>query len=338
MAFDSARKYFSAGVVFFVMIVAGCSDLAVPPSDTNGNIADFEQAWTITDSVYPYFQFKQINWDSIHTVYKPLAENAKGDEIFTILFDMLAELKDGHVTLKTKGGWSVRTYTPPRTKRDRFTFDPLLVRKYFTEELQLAGGERMEYGILPGNIGYVRIATFVDGEWKYDFDNVLDDLRTTKGLILDVRDNGGGSDLVTTFVVSRFLTSPLPASPVYIHGQLVSGGSLQPVSPAARYNNPVAVLMNGVCFSATEDFLNMMSQVPSATLLGDTSAGGSGAPEDFSLPSGKAIHISTKDIRRYDNRPIEWNGIIPQILVMQTEADVKGGHDFQLESAIKLLR
>jgi C-terminal processing protease CtpA/Prc len=250
---------------------------------------------------------------------------------------MLAELKDGHVDLKTQNGQDVRTYTPPRTTRDAFTFDPLLVRKYFTEETKSAGGDRMEYGILPDGIGYVRISTFENGSWIYDFSSVLDYLRGTMGLIIDVRDNGGGSTNMSDIVVSRFLTSPLPYFPIYKGGKQQPVYSLVPSGPFT-YTNPVVVLINGVSFSTTECFAEMMKQIQNVTVVGDTTGGGGGAPEYYPLPSGRQIRVSTKNLCRYDGQPQEWNGIPPDIVIMQTKSDAKNGHDMQLERAIGLLR
>lgn len=337
MASDLFRKCCWVAAASIIASIVGCSDLVVNPSKSNDNMADFQRAWTVTDSIYPYFRFKHINWDSIYTVYKPQAEEAKGDGIFQVLFYMLAQLKDGHVEVQTKGGFPVGTYTPPRDKRDRDAFSPLVVRKYFTGELNLAGGGRMEYGILPENIGYVRIAAFESGSWIHDFDNILDYMRDTKGLIIDVRGNGGGSTNQGDFVISRLLSSALPAAPAYFMGKLLTPSPLQPAG-AFRYHKPVVVLQNGTCFSATEDFLNEIGQVPTVTLVGDTSAGASGFPQVFTLPGGIRVRISTHDFRRYDGQPIEWNGIVPDVLVMQTKADVDSGHDPQLARAIEILK
>jgi len=82
----------------------------------------------------------------------------------------------------------------------------------------------------------------------------------------------------------------------------------------------------------------MMKQIPTVTILGDTTGGGSGAPEYFSLPSGRQIRISLKDFRRYDGIPYEWNGVPPEIRVEQTEEDIKHQRDRQLERAIELLK
>ncbi|MBM4167538.1 MAG: hypothetical protein FJ215_00020 [Ignavibacteria bacterium] len=330
-------RYGLAILVFFAIIVPACSDLIVGGPDPVDNVAEIEAAWRITKSVYPYFQFKGINWESLHPLYRVRAEQSSGDEIFVVLFDLLAELKDGHVGLRTKGGYYVQAYQPPRSVRDRFAFDPLVVRKYFDRELKLAGEKRIEYERMSSNLGYIRLSTFTSGSWILEFDAVLSYLRGTDGLILDVRNNGGGSDHTTDVVVSRFIDAPLPRAPGFVNGQLQSRQPLQP-GGGFRYAHRVVVLINGVCFSATEGFVEMMKQIATVTVLGDTTGGGSGAPEYFSLPSGREIRISTKDFRRYDGEPIEWNGVPPHIRVVQTETDARSGRDRQLEQAIAVLK
>jgi hypothetical protein len=331
------NRFSPYALALFVSAFFGCGDLIVGDPEPSNNIADFEAAWSITNSIYPYFQFKGINWDSLHGVYRTHAEQSKGDEIFTVLFDMLAELKDGHVGLTTKGGYYVRAYTPSRTVRDRFAFDPLVVRKYFDKELKLAGDRNMEYEMLSDTIGYIRLSTFTQGGWIQEFHTVLESFRNTKGLIIDVRNNGGGSTTNSDIVVSRFLSGPLAYGAVFIGGQLQPASQLQPRGPF-RYANPVVVLINGVSFSTTEHFAEMMKQISTVTIVGDTTAGGSGAPEYFFLPSGRQIRISMKDFRRYDGIPYEWNGVPPEIRVEQTEEDIKRQRDKQLERAIELLK
>ncbi len=338
------RRAALAGTSLLIFFV-GCRDLIVAPSDQNYldgesnniNVADFEQAWDIANSVYPFFQFKHINWDSIHSVYGHLAEKANGDEMFNVLFKMFTELKDGHLEIITKGGYAVTIYLPPRLKRDVSAFDPHVVRKYFTKELKLAGDGNMDYEILPENIGYVRISAFATGDWVFDFDKILDYVAGAKGLIIDVRQNSGGHGDPVNYVVSRFLSASLTFPLEYYKGKPLPNFLVQPRGPY-QYTKPVVVLINGVSFSATELFATMMSQLPNVTLVGDTTGGGGGNQGIYSLPSGRQIRISNADFRRYDNQPIEWNGVPPDIVVMQSAEDLKNGHDLQLERAIALLK
>lgn len=100
------------------------------------------------------------------------------------------------------------------------------------------------------------------------------------------------------------LTSLFKHPEIYIRGEYYEGSIVYPRGPY-QYTNKVVVLINGVCFSATEHFVEDMKQIESVTVIGDTTAGGSGSPEYFSLPSGKQIRVSTKDFRRYDSLSYE---------------------------------
>ncbi len=326
-------------LLLLLIPLSGCSDLIVTEPPASQNVADFEAAWQTVKSVYPYFQFKHIHWDSIHTLYRPRAEAAKGDEIFEVLFDMLKELKDAHVGLQTQGGDQVSTYHPPRADRDRYRYSPLVVRKYFDRELRLAGDRRIEYEVIQGNIGYIYVATLRREEPVLDgFDEALAYLKDTKGLIIDVRHDEGGSDNNSMGIVSRLITSSIDNLPYPTpDGGLHQGGLIAPRGPF-QYTKPVVMLIDGVCFSSCEDFAEMMKHVPTVTAVGDTTSGGSGAPQLFTLPSGRKINVSTKDIRRYDGLPIEWNGVPPDIRVVNTEAEIGQGIDNQLEYAIQILQ
>ena len=106
-------------IAFFMLLFSSCKDVMVTSPDTNQNVEDFEAAWNRINSIYPYLEFKKINWDSIHIVYRLRAENAKGDGFYLVLRDLLAELKDGHVYYRTEGGGEVYPYYPPRHWKDR---------------------------------------------------------------------------------------------------------------------------------------------------------------------------------------------------------------------------
>ena len=334
-------KIILAHFLFTLVVVSasGCSELLVSGPDENQNLADFEAVWSITNSEYPFFQFKGIDWDAVHSSYRPLAEQAKGDEIVQVLFDMLSELKDAHVRLSTKGGFDtfIIPYDSPRSRRDRLAFNPSIVRNYFAGELDLTASRNIEYGIAGGNIGYIRLSTFESGNWIFEFDEVLARLAATRALIVDVRNNDGGSFQSTDFVIGRFLTAPISSLPTYGHAQLQPSYLIRPRGPFA-YSDSIVVLANGGSASASDGFVEIMKQIPSVTVVGDTTAGAGGDTQRFSLPSGRQIRLSVKDICRYDGNPIEWNGVAPDVRVRQIEADTQEGRDRQLEYALQLLR
>jgi carboxyl-terminal processing protease len=334
------RRMFLFAPIVFMVFFFSCKDIVVTEPESNQNVADFEAAWKRIKDVYPYLEFKKINWDSIYTVYHPQAEQARGDEFYLVLRDFLAELKDGHVYYRIEGGAKVYPYYPRRHFKDRHTYSPFVVRKYFDKELRLTQSRSVEYEIMPGNIGYALLSDFHEDYLINEFPGVLEYLKNTKGLILDIRQKRGGSYQNIEAVVTRFLSQPLERNDMYLYGEKLNFAPFQPKG-SFQYTNPVVVLINGSTFSAGEFTTEILKQLPQVTAVGDTTGGGSVGSGDeglYFLPSGKSIEIGYYDFRRYDGLPWEWLGIPPDILIDQTEADILAGRDKQLEYAISILK
>lgn len=321
-----------------------CNELFVQPAEFNQNREDFEALWQRVKTVYPFLEFKKIDWDSIYTVYQPRVEAARGDEFYLVLGDLLAELKDGHVYYTTPGGSEVYPFYPQRHFKDRHSYSPFVVRKYFTKELLLTESTSAEYQILPNNIGYVFLSDFHEDYLYQEFPAIMSYLKNTRELIIDIRQKRGGNPLNVEAVVSWFITNPMEW-PAFI--SLGIPIKMSPISPqrSFTYQQPVVVLINGSTFSAGELTTELLKQIPGITVVGDTTGGGGGlsannSPEtlpEFKLPSGKKISIPSGYIEKFDGQPWEWNGIAPDIRIVQTEADIKNGVDRQLEYAITLL-
>ena len=331
--------------IVFLMLLYGCEDVLIKPASSDLNLEDFEAAWVRVDDVYPFLEFKNINWDSIYEIYRPRAEAARGDEFYFVLHDLLAELKDGHTYYRTDGGGQVYPFYPQRHFKDRHAYSPFVVRSYFNKPLRLTESKSMEYEILPDNIGYIFISDFQENYLVDEFPAVLDYVKNTNGLIIDIRQKRGGSLQNVEAVVSRFITEPLAAPKFYMLGETIE---LQPFQPAQGfiYTKPVVVLINGSTFSAGELCTEILKQLPQVTAIGDTTGGGGVAsnsqPQNargaFVLPSGKTIYIGTGYFERYDGQTFEWQGITPDIRIVQTAKDIEAGRDKQLEFAIELLR
>lgn len=331
--------------VAFLALCGACDTVLVSAPTANHNVADFEAAWAWMDTVYPAFHFKGIDWDSIHAVYRPLAEAARGDEILQVLRDLLAVPQDGHLYFQTAGGGLLYPYLPSRLLRDRDTFSPILVRAYMDAPLQRTGGGVVEYGSAGGGVGYVRIASFDPGALRQGIEEALDSVRHSNGLIMDVRNNNGGDQENVAAVVSHFITATL----LWPQAVEVDGVPFQPWDPIEpdrshyTYGGPIVVLINGASVSAAEIFAETMKQIPTVTVVGETTAGAACndrevTPGEHTLPSGILIHIPTGCLLRYDGQPMEWNGVPPDIAVEQTADDIARGHDPQLEYALTLLR
>jgi len=336
----------STPILMVVLLSFACSDLLVEEATSDQHLADFDRAWDIVNTRYVYLDWKQIDWDSLRTVYRPRAELAQGDEFYQVLYDLLAELKDGHVYYQTEGGGQVYPYFPtPRMLRDRYAYSPYVVRAYFDRELRVTDGGGFEYEILPGNIGYVWISSFSSEEFETQFATALAYLRNTDGLIIDDRAGSGGNRYIVWHAVGRFITTSIDSLFFYdAAGNEYQWPAIVPVG-AFQYTNPIVIIINGGSYSAREHFADLMKLLPNVSVIGDTTGGGSAGAEStgpfagsHTLPSGKVVNIPTYDLRRLDGLPWETIGVPPQIRVPQTAGDIKQGLDKQLEYAIDLLQ
>jgi C-terminal processing protease CtpA/Prc len=326
--------------IIFIYSFFGCEDIFIKSGNDENNLEDFEKAWQGIDYVYPYFEVKNIDWDQIYQEYRPKAEIAKGDEIYTVLIDLISELKDQHPYIKFMGGCQATIYLSPRYIRDRDLFDPKVVKKYFDKEFNIAGKGYIEYQVLPDNIGYINISSLSPQNLVSDFGRVLDYFANAKGIIIDVRHNMGGAADNSNKVLSYLINSDFQVPQAYYLKQIVTQDPIKP--NGYEYSNPIVVLINGVSYSEAERFTEMMKQLPNVTAVGDTTGGGSagsnGIRDEIILPSGKIVHVGNFDFRRYDGRPWEWIGIEPDIQITNTQENLKKGIDNQLEYAIGLLK
>lgn len=92
------KKLFFFSIFLLISLTACHDELEIPNNTYREN---FETLWRIIDTQYCYLDTKNINWDSIYTVYDTRLETDTVSEevFFYTMSEMLAELKDGHVNL-----------------------------------------------------------------------------------------------------------------------------------------------------------------------------------------------------------------------------------------------
>lgn len=300
---------------------------------------NFEALWTIIDEQYCFLDYKQIDWNAIHDKYQPLiTPDMSQDGLFEVLGNMLAELKDGHVNLysasNTARYWDWYLDYPRN-------FDESLVEQYLGREYRIGGGA--EYTILDDNVGYIYYGSFANGIGEGNLDEMLSYLSICNGLIIDVRNNGGGNLTYAERIASRFTNEKVLTG--YIQHKTGKGHSdfsdpspiyLEP-SNSIRWQKKAIVLVNRHAYSATNDFINSMRYLPNVTILGDKSGGGSGLPFSSELPNGWGVRFSASPHLDADKQHIEF-GIDPDIQIDMTEEDQANGLDTMIEEARRLLK
>ncbi|MDD6888723.1 MAG: S41 family peptidase, partial [Bacteroidales bacterium] len=172
--------------IISLLICASCHDLPQYAANPRGN---FEALWRILDEHYCFFREKGVDWNAIHDKYSPMISDIMtNEELFIVCAQMLDELRDGHTNLSSAFNTSYyRRWWSDYPQN----FDQRLIEEYYFNFNYRQTGNII-YGILPQNIGYMRIPSLSYSIGESNLDHILYYLKTCDGLIIDIRDNGGG--------------------------------------------------------------------------------------------------------------------------------------------------
>lgn len=326
-------------LLLLLPLSGGCIGEEQADNTPRGN---FEALWKIIDEQYCFLDYKQTNWDEVHTRYSKLISPSMSSQgLFEVLGNMLCELRDGHVNLSS--AHNVSYYDAwyqdyPRNFREDIVEDNYLGRA--GTDYRTAAG--VKYKILEDNIGYMRYESFSAPVGEGNLDEILSYLAVCSGLIIDVRNNGGGNITNATRIAARFTNEKVLTG--YIRHKTGKGHGdfsepypveLHP-SDGVRWQKAAVVLTNRRSYSATNDFANQMRCLPLVTLMGDKTGGGSGMPFSSELPNGWSVRFSASPHFSADMEQIE-EGINPDIKVDMDEADEAEGVDTLIEEARRFL-
>ena len=332
------KKYLVYLVTLLPLFVS-CVDTDEQSDTPAGN---FEALWQIIDEHYCFFDYKQheygLDWNAVYNKYKVrVSDHMTTEQLFEVLTDMLAELRDGHVNLGSSMDygryWAWHEAYPQN-------FSDTLERRYLGTDYKIAAG--MKYRVLDDNIGYIRYESFLQGVGEGNLDDCLTYLALCRGLIIDIRNNGGGELTIAEKLAGRFVQEKTLVS--YMQHKTGKGhndfSSLEPryLEPSSniRWHKPVCVLTNRSVFSAANDFAVIMHTLPNVKLVGDHTGGGSGMPMTNSLPNGWSVRYSACPMYDAKKQQTEF-GIDPDIKAALTDEATAQGIDLIIEAARKVL-
>lgn len=304
--------------------------------DVQGN---FEALWKIMDEHYCFFNQKGIDWQEVHTRYsRQLNPSMTASQQFEVMTNMLSELKDGHVNLYTS--FNIGRYWAWQEAHPK-NYSDSLERKYLRTDYLIASG--IDYTILDDNIGYLRYESFQNAIGAGNLDEIFLHLQPCQGLIIDIRNNGGGNVNNAEELAARFTNEEILVG--YMQHKTGKGhndfSDLRPeyLKPGKgiRWQKPVIVLTNRSVFSAANEFVKYMKCCPKVTIVGDRTGGGAGLPFSSELPNGWSVRFSACPM--YDrNRQMTEFGIDPDYKVDMTSSDLEKGKDTIIEFARQLLK
>ena len=342
-----------SATVFHFTITTPSANLPLPvdlsftsqPPASSSPLTNFETLWKEFDTQYSFFVIKHINWDSLHTVYQPQVMSQTTDiQLFQILSSLLGVLKDPHVSLTTPiGGYY---YTGWYSRFPANFINTTAITHYLSVDYGTTASGYMRYGKISNNLGYLYIGPNLNGDagvWGQAIDVIIDSLKGMKGVIVDIRNNGGGNDGLGSIVAGRFADQQR----VYSYTQTRNGPlhsdftdyqdhTIQPQG-SRQFLKPVALLTNRRCLSSAEGTILMFKALPNVTVIGDTTGGGSANPITLTLPNGWSYRVSRWIQYTAQKTIFEGTGLPPDIPLWITSADSAAGRDVILERAIQVL-
>jgi len=330
-----------AHAVAAALLAAGCTGVFVGPNEALEGTALFEHVWRDVDRHYSLFVLKAVDWDSLHGVYAPQAAEAGTDaDLADVVGAMLLELRDLHVNLVV--GPRVYRYAGYDTRP--WFFDSVVVRTSYVTDNHPAPGGRVHFGHAAPDIGYVRIPNFRGADPGPDLDAALAQLGDVRALIVDVRNNNGGSRENGLQIAGRFADRER----IYGFAQFRDGPGHDEFTPreprrippvgARRFERLVAVLTNRRSFSATESFVLAMRVLPTVVVIGDSTGGASGAPLARELPNGWTYRFSLSLEYAPDSTTYESVGLAPDVWVRGSAGELTAGRDAVLDTALAVIR
>lgn len=208
-----------------------------------------------------------------------------------------------------------------------------------------------ELAWLPGRVAHVRLNTFAGPEAADRFAAAFAEIGTASGLILDVRDNGGGNSAVGGNVLAMLTREPFrtsawetrqyrPAFRAWGQPEATFGepAGTWPADTRRHFAGPVAVLVGPRTFSAAEDFAVAFEAMQRGPVVGEPTGGSTGQPLSFALPGGGSARVVTKRDRHPDGREFVGVGVLPSVVARATAEDIRAGRDPVLDAAVRALR
>lgn len=320
-----------------------------PADPVDSPESNFEILWNEFHVSYALFEQKNVDWNQLYHQYRPMITSETTDqELFDVITQMLTYLDDTHVYLSSPFDY----YTSGKGYEHEKTFSLETVKQHYLTSVRIGDEGVLTYGFLSQNVGYIHIDSMTSGEsglegaqsWARTIPAILEDFADTKGLVVDVRNNGGGLPQNAEYIASLFCDE----KKVYSTSVTKNGPGPEDfserkecwITPAEQvYSRPVALLTNGYTASAAEDFTMAMVTMPNVTQMGTPTVGIFSLALNRELPNGWEYAVSVQKVFDSTGHSPEGIGISPkpENLVENTVAEKNSGIDRQLDAAFERL-
>lgn len=332
--------------LFAIMtLFVSCEKIFMEKEVDDDPVTTFDYLWNKVDQQYSFFDVKNVDWDAVYDTYRPMvSEDISEDSLFRVMAAMLNTLNDGHTNLISSFDVSHNEEVYRKMYENKNIDGDVVVLNYLTVNYHTTGGFTHN-AIRDGQIAYLRYSSFTNAISDEDLTYLADHYKNTQGMIIDLRQNGGGN-VDNVWNLMKLL--PNGERDLY-QTQIKSGpghnefSELKTVKQpkhedATTYRHPIVILTDRGSYSATSFFAlcaksNFYDDV---TVVGDTTGGGLGLPNGGELPNGWSYRFSIT--RTLDLNGKNWeNGMPPDVTVILDPAQTATGVDNVIEEACDIL-
>ena len=321
---------------------------------------NFEALWDTFHNRYPFFEVRRVDWKQQYEIHRPKVTSGTSDnELFDILCQMLDPLDDGHVELKSRAiaGQKPRYFTAEKKTTFHQEFSKRQVGQLFKTTAKTLAADgfgppqetaawMLHYCRSPA-FGYIRILE-LEGIGKRKLTAALDeigrDFEDLSGFIIDIRDCPGGDDSTAIAIINRFCdckriafhrkTKIRPGDDGFTP---LKTWHIEPQGDA-QFTGPIVLLTCDSVFSGGEAFALAIKQLPHVTIIGDHTNGIFSYQLEKKLPNGWRYCLSYQVYLSADMVCYEGKGVPPDIVLLNTRADIENGIDPLITRALAVLK
>ena len=304
---------------------------------------------------YPFFDVKGTDWTKFSQVVLP-GESMTEREFFDFLVSLVEPLYDTHVVILAtsldESFWGEGQFSS-KDAYDRI--DKIyanIEENYLTKPLMKFCQDRLGFSSLPGNVGYLRVSGFTGCSESSRFQDderglnqALDDIFSSsslEALVIDTRDNGGGSGKLVVQLAQRLADQSYIAysKQAYINSSDENAWTepedvLVVPNNQAGFKGNVALLTSYESISAAEAFaMALMERSPKVARVGQRTRGVFSDILPRVLPNGWLFGLPNEKYLDTAGNSYDEVGILPHIEVNNADADIEEGRDVVLDAAL----